>query len=202
MASQVAHIIYAQKYLEKYPSTINKDDFLLGCVFPDIRRIAENISRKDTHMRFSPLDLNFEGLTSFQAGWKFHLYCDMRREEILNKYSFYSIKETDSYWNNPNKQLEDELLYGSYNNWEKIVTYFNNVPEIKPELKISQETISLWYAIIAKYLEKNPDDKSIHIYLSKIGFESEADGMILIIDKLRKNEKVIEVLKKIQNEIV
>ena len=202
MASQIAHIIYAQKYFEKYPSTIDKDEFLLGCAFPDIRRIAENISRKDTHMRFSPLDLNFEGLTSFQAGWKFHTYCDMRREEILNKYKFYTIKDTDKFWNNPTKQLEDSLVYKDYNNWEKVISYFNNVPKIETGLNISQETLSLWYAVIAKYLEKKPDDKSMHIYLSKIGFESEADEMILVIDKLRKNEKVIEVLKKIKGEIV
>ncbi len=202
MASQVAHIIYARKYLDKYPSTIDKDEFILGCVFPDIRRIAENISRKDTHMRFTPLDLNFEGLTSFQAGWKFHLYCDMRREEILNKYKFYTVKDTDKFWNNPNKQLEDSLVYKDYNNWEKVISYFNNVPKIETGLNISQETISLWYAVIAKYLEKKPDDKSMHIYLSKIGFESEADEMIKVIDNLRKNEKVIEVLKKIKDEIV
>jgi len=44
--------------------------------------ITENIKRSDTHSVFSPIDLNFSGLSSFQAGWKFHLYCDIKREEI------------------------------------------------------------------------------------------------------------------------
>ena len=88
MASQIAHIVYAKKYFEKYPSTINKDEFILGCVFPDMRRIDGNIKRKDTHRHYDPLDLDFSGMTAFEAGWKFHLYCDMKREEILNKYDF------------------------------------------------------------------------------------------------------------------
>ena len=64
MASQIAHIIYAKKYFDSLelanfadlsaeekllmPSgKINKDEFILGCVFPDIRRIDKNIKRRE-----------------------------------------------------------------------------------------------------------------------------------------------------------
>ena len=68
MACPVAHIIYVDKYFAKYSSAINKDEFILGCTFPDIRRIDEKIKRKETHLRFDPIDLDFSGFTPFQAG--------------------------------------------------------------------------------------------------------------------------------------
>jgi len=203
MASQIAHIIYTKKYFDKYPSTINKDEFILGCVFPDMRRIDENIKRKDTHRHYDPLDLNFEGLTAFEAGWKFHLYCDMKREEILNKYDFYSLPETESFWHLSAKLLEDEIVYDKYNNWEKLVHYFNRVPFTETGVNVSQETFSLWYAILAKYIEKKPDSSAMRIVLSKLSDLAEkADDIVKSIDVLRKDKKVVEILGKVAEEIV
>lgn len=203
MASQVAHIIYAQKYLKKYPSAVNKDEFLLGCVFPDIRRIDEDIKRGHTHLSFENLDLDFSGLSSFQAGWKFHLYCDMRREEILNKYEFYDLNCASDLWHLPSKIFEDEIVYGEYNNWEKLVHYFNGVPYLENTGGVSRETWDLWYAILAKYMEKKPDGGAMHIFLSKQpALSKKADEIVKTIDKLRKNAKVVEILKKVKDEIV
>jgi hypothetical protein len=203
MASQVAHVIYAQKYLERYPSTMDKDEFVLGCVFPDIRRIDKSIKRKDTHLGFNPLDLDFSGLTSFQAGWKFHLYCDMKREEILAKYNFYSQKETTDFWNLPAKIFEDEVVYEDCKNWEKLIHYFNNIPAVDTGIGVPRETMALWYAIIAKYIEKKPDNKSMKIFLSKLPKLAPIAGDIVkVIDKLRKNGKVVEILSKVKDEIV
>ena len=203
MASQIAHIIYAKKYFDKYPSTINKDEFLLGCVFPDMRRIDGNIKRKDTHRHYEPLDLDFKGLSAFEAGWKFHLYCDMKREEILNKYAFYSLPETESFWHLSAKLLEDEVVYEKYNNWEKLVHYFNNVPFIETDIDVSRETFSLWYAILAKYIEKKPDSKAMRIILSKLpDLAEKADGIVQSIDALRKNGKVTNILAKVTEEVV
>ena len=205
MASQIAHIVYAKKYFEKVPDhgITDKDKFLLGCVFPDIRRIGENIKRKDTHLRFSPIDLNFEGLDDFESGWKFHLYCDMRREEILNNYDFYSLENTTAFYNQTAKMLEDEIVYDSYNNWEKVVNYFNNPPKIDNGINVTRETFELWYAILAKYMEKKPDSRSMKIFLSKqLSVIKKSGNIVDIVDKLRKNGKVIEILKKVKEEIV
>ena len=203
MASQITHIIYSKKYFDKYPSTINKDEFILGCVFPDIRRIDGKIMRKDTHRHYDPLNLDFKDLSAFEAGWKFHLYCDMKREEILNKYGFYSLPETEEFWRLPAKMLEDEISYSIYNNWEKLVHYFNNAPIIRNGINVSQETFSLWYAIVAKYIEKNPDNKSMRIFLSKQpSLAEKVDGVIESVDKLRKDKKAVEILKRVAEEIV
>jgi hypothetical protein len=204
MASQISHIVYAKKLFEQYDLLPEeKDEFILGTTFPDIRRIDGDIKRRDTHLRFSLVDLNFDGMTPFEAGWKFHLYCDMRREEILNNYDFYSLKYTNDFSGQAAKMLEDEIAYDSYDNWKKIADYFDNVPLVSTGIDVPQETFGLWYSIIATYVKKKPDNSSIEIFLSKLirngGNQKE---IVESIDKLRKNDKVIKLLKKVSEEII
>ncbi len=202
MASQVAHIVYAGKYLEKYPME-NSDEFLLGVCFPDIRRIDSKIKRSDTHIILSDLNANLSYLKSFQAGWKFHLYCDMRREEILNNLHFYDLPIAGDYWGLPAKHLEDEVVYESFNDWEKVIKIFNKPPKVEIPHFVSRETFEIWYAILAKYFEKKPDSESIRIFIKKQpGLVKVADDIVKTMDKLRKNSKIVEILAKIKKEIV
>lgn len=204
MASQIAHIVYAKKYLEDdHPSWIDKDEFILGCVFPDIRRIEDGLSRKETHMHFEKIDLDFSGLTSFEAGWKFHLYCDMKREEILSKYDFHSLPGADDFYGQVNKELEDKLIYDKYNNWEKLSHLFNNVPQNGNPLGVSHETMGLWYAIVANYIDEAPDSKSIHIFLSKQkAWVDSADGIVGGVEEMEKNNEIVKILNIISEEII
>jgi hypothetical protein len=201
MAQQIAHVVYAQKYLENNPRK-GGEFFILGTLFPDIRRVAEKISRKDTHLRFSKIDLDFSGMELFEAGWKFHLWCDMRREEILNKYGFYALRGTNLI--EPGvKLMEDELVYDKLKNREKLIFFLNNPPLVKTDLDVSQETVERWYAILAKYLEKKPNDKTIRAFLSKQrGFGENIKEIIDGVGKLRENQKAVEILKKVSDEIL
>jgi hypothetical protein len=221
MASQVAHIIYAKRYFDALEENkkaedlldegaisinsiqkINRDEFFLGCVFPDIRRIEEGIKRRDTHLKFPVVNLDFSGLTSFEAGWKFHLYSDMRREEILNKCDFYSLDKNDETYGQAAKLLEDELIYDEYNNWEKMVSYFRNPPIIDTGINISRETFTLWYAILAKYLEEKPTNKAMRIFLSKLKINGDAEKIMETVEQLYGNNKVVEILEGVVEEIV
>jgi len=201
VASQIAHVVYAKKYLEMHPA-MDADLFLLGTLFPDIRRIADNVKRKDTHILHEELDLEFHGIAPFEAGWKFHLWCDMRREEILNKYEFYKLPYTTDH-DVPPKILEDELIWEKYQNWEKLRMILNNPPEIRIDLPIPQETFGRWYAILAKYFEKKPDDKTIKAFLWKQKkLRGQADELVDLVRKLRENSKVVEILPKVCEEIL
>jgi hypothetical protein len=204
MASPVSHIIYAKKYLEKHPlHNSDEEMFFLGCVFPDIRRVADGLKRKDTHWKFDPIDLDFQGLSPFESGWKFHTYCDMKREEILNKYNFYSLAETTAFGHEPGKLLEDELIYSSYNNWEKIINYFNNPATVEIDLDVPCETFDLWYAMLAKYFKEKPSNTSMSALMSKQGsLANEAKDIIKSLDRLRKNKKAVEILLKVKEEII
>lgn len=221
MASQIAHVIYAKKFFdaldsgqllnklsdeerESYPIVnLNKDEFILGATFPDIRRIDPGIKRNYTHMYFPKLNLDFSGSSFFEAGWKFHLWCDMKREEILNNHDFFSIEGADDFWGLPGKLLEDEIVYDNYNNWEKLCAYFNNPPYIESLDRIDKETFNLWYAILARYMERKPDDKSMRVFLLKQPSNApQVKDIRKSVDKLRANKKVLDILGKIQQEII
>ena len=202
MASQIAHIVYAKKYFEKHPSAeIKKDLFFLGAVFPDVRRVDNTIKRRDTHLRFAPLDLNFQGLDSFQAGWKFHLYCDMKRDEILRNARFY--RKISSQSDLPPKILEDELIYDEYNNWEKLAALLNDPPEIKFDIRVPAESLHLWYAIIANYLKQKPNEKFARAFLVKQpSLVNKINDIMKAVIEIRANKEATEILENIKNEIV
>ncbi|HAI74464.1 MAG TPA: hypothetical protein DCS28_02180 [Candidatus Moranbacteria bacterium] len=220
MASPVSHIVYAKKYFDSLENgkinsdfsdeekmnnarKINKDEFILGAVFPDIRVIEPNIKRADLHLKFEPLTLDFSGLASFEAGWKFHLYCDMRREEILNNKKFYNLKNTAELFGRPAKFTEDELVYEEYNNWEKLAYYFRNPPVIDLGGSIDRQTIVLWYAILAKYIEEKVTIKTTRIFLSKhIKLTPKVDEIINAVLKLRENAAAVKILLTVKDEIV
>jgi hypothetical protein len=204
MASQVAHIVYAFKYLESNPGKVpDPDMFFLGSCFPDVRRIDPKVKRADTHLILEDLNLDLGYLDSFNAGWKFHLFCDMRREEILNKYNFYDLPGAGDLWHLANKHLEDEVVYDVYNNWEKIVSLFNNAPFVENNINVSRETFSVWYATLAKYFEIKPTSATMAIFLSKQPKLAPIAGEIVAsVDKLRKNGKVVELLEKVKDEII
>lgn len=204
MASQVTHIVYAKKYLEKYPSAeIKKDLFLLGSVFPDIRYIDKSIKRSDTHLKFSPIDLNFSGHDSFQAGWKFHLYSDMKREEILRNVGIYGLFPKDVSWDRALKMAEDELLYEKFNNWGKITAFFNDPPlTFLPEF-VPKESYYLWYAVLSKYMSEKPNEKSMHVFLSKLILPIEkTNDVIEKISKIKQNERAMDLLGGVYELIV
>lgn len=181
----------------------NADKFLLGACFPDIRRIEPKIKRSDTHIILSDLNSDLHYLEPFQAGWKFHLYCDMRREEILNNSGFYDLSGAGDLWGLPAKHLEDEVVYEDFNDWSRIIKLFNNPPEIELPHRVSREVFEVWYAILAKYFEKNPTSSTMKIFLKKQPkLAGLADEIVKIVDKLRKNDKVTESLGRVKEEII
>lgn len=214
MASQIAHIIYDNQLFRKLDESgiaglilpaekLNREEFMLGSVFPDVRRIDRRIKRKDTHMHFPIINLDFSELSSFEAGWKFHLYCDMRREEILNKYDFYNLKDASEHYGHPAKLLEDELLYDFYDNWEKVSLYFRNPPFYQALDSVDEDTYRLWYAMISRFFEKKPDDFSLKNFLVKqVNLDAKIDILINYVEKLRRNKKAKEILLKIKDEII
>ncbi len=212
MAFPVSHVVYAKYYLDQHPA-MDADLFLLGTLFPDIRRVTDEVSRRDTHQYFKKLDTDFSGLTPFDAGWKFHLWCDMRREEILNGYNFYDLLSTTEY-DAPPKLLEDELVYEKYQNWEKLRNILNNPPAVEmnlalsrepraADLEVSGETMEHWYAIIAKYFEKKPDDKTMKAFVFKQrSLHKHVQEIVDVVGKLRNNSKVTEILGKVCEKIL
>jgi len=61
----------------------------------------------------------------------------------------------------------------------------------------------LWYAILAKYVERKPENKTIRIFAVKTLEDPEnTESIMKSVDELQKNDKVVEILKKIKDQIV
>lgn len=203
MASQIAHIVYAQKYFDAYAPKFSQGEFLLGCIFPDIRRIAPQLKRRDTHMILDTLNLDLGYLDSFHAGWKFHLYCDMRREEVLNQAGFYEMEGAGDHDGLAAKLLEDELVYESYPKWGALASFLNRVPRIETGIDVSRETFELWYAMIAKYVEKKPDNLTRSAFVAKQpSLADRCAEIIAAVDKIRKSDRVVKLLSDVSEKMI
>jgi len=95
------------------------------------------------------------------------------------------------------------LIYDEYNNWEKISSLFNDPPFFETDFFIGKDIFDLWYSIVATYISKKPDDKSMAIFLSKQkNLPADISEIMDIISKLRQDKEVVEKLKKIPNQII
>jgi hypothetical protein len=63
--------------------------------------------------------------------------------------------------------------------------------------------MGLWYALLARYIEKKPDEKTIHIFLSKQpSLAEKADDVVKSMNRLRESGKAVEILERVADEIV
>lgn len=202
MASQISHILYADQYLLKYPRPASKEDFIVGVLFPDIRRIS-NLTREQTHQHFLELDLNFEGLSSFEAGWKFHVWCDLRRNELLRDYGFFDLDVLKGCHYLSYYFLEDKLLWGKYDNWETIYNIIVNHPRVKTYRALNKQDWKFWYEIVGKYLKKEPSRQSIEKFCQQQpSLATKATRIVDEMEKLEKNKNVVDKLMKVHQSLL
>ena len=207
MASQISHIIYAKRFLAtNLKLNLNEGEFLCGCVFPDIRRISEEIRRMKTHFVFEE-NCNMNGLNSFEAGWKFHIYCDKKRELLLKSLGFYNIKGTHSNEDASNKLLEDMLLYNQIHKdeWRKIQKMLFDKADSNDFPASTKEAVNRWYLSIAEYIDKKPEKESFLRLLSDFN-TSKQKSLVIVSDayNLKRNKEVTGLFKtyfKIFSEI-
>lgn len=197
MATPISHVIYADRFLKKHPQKFKWDDFMLGIIFPDIRRVS-NVSREETHNRFKNLDLNFDGLSGFESGWKFHVWCDLRRNEFLRDKKFYEIKGIASAYYLSYYFLEDCLIWDKYNNWENVSYLYKNPPHYATSEKIYLSDWNFWYEIVAKYILSKPNEQSIREFIRhQPTVAAKIDRIAREFEFFKKNAKVVEILESV-----
>lgn len=175
---------------------------MLGASFPDIRRIS-NITRAQTHNCFENLDLNFEGMTAFEAGWKFHVWCDLRRNEVLLEKGFFEIDEVHDCYYFSCYLLEDKLVWSEYNNWETLGNYFSDSTLIDVFENLTDGDWMFWFDVTKDFITNQPDKTSMRKLIRSFpSFVGRADMILEETDKLLKNKKVIEILTNIHKDIL
>lgn len=202
MAFLVSHVVYTDRFLKKNPGVGNGQEFLLGVLFPDIQKVS-NVTREQTHNKFRELDLKFEGLSSFEAGWKFHVWCDLRRNEIIRDCGFVDIIKSKKYNYFSYFLLEDQIIWEKYGNWETLSLFLRNAPFRDLFEELSNEDWTFWYEAVADFISEKPNKNSIAKILRKTpNLAGKVEKITAEIEELEKDKKMVEFLKGIHLKII
>ncbi|MEX0849326.1 MAG: hypothetical protein WD055_03790 [Candidatus Dependentiae bacterium] len=192
-AAPVTHIVLALSVLHLLPPTIDKQAFIVGTSFPDIRYLAK-LDRKLTHIE--PVTWNdiIKEKSSFRAGMLFHNLVDNIRMQHFEP-CFYQRKTSHSeiykiFFPLVMKTAEDNALYQKIDSWKEISSYFNTVYQEEKDFGIDKQIIKEWHTILQNYLKEKPNVNSINLFLSNEGQK-----------KLRTNIQQFNIKKEFENLI-
>lgn len=162
MAAPLAHIILALQALVLLPSITDKQAFIVGTSFPDIRYPASAyVDRNATHW----LDVTWEDVKNeadpFKAGMFFHSLVDVVRMRYLESEPIISpiIYETAQHCA-AFKFFEDVYLAKRYEKLiasEHLAAYFKNILPQEQHFTIPDNLIQQWHDALVLYLS-NPID--------------------------------------------
>lgn len=203
MASPIAHIVYAEDFLNSVQYSFSREwrnEFIAGSLFPDIIRLLPYTSRELTHNRY-PVDLDLSALRPFYAGWKFHLYCDKAREYFLKREDFYGIPHSKDCSYAANKFLEDMLIYEGFSSYEDL-SEFLYLFDLSVD-GIDRNTIRQWYQSISEYVGKKPDFSNIEIILERFKTaDNDIEVALQSIRVLKEDKRAVTLLGLVSDNIM
>lgn len=152
MAAPVGHIICALALINSGKINISdKDAFLVGTSFPDIRYIT-NIERRITH-KFDGNDLIyiFNTESSFEMGRRFHIFVDQEREKYMKDHKVYKFIKPTLPKTHTLKIIEDHILYPRLLAFDSHQVFYKIYDE-ELEYGLKKEEIRKWHDILETYL--------------------------------------------------
>jgi hypothetical protein len=192
-AAPVTHIVLALSVLHLLPPTIDKQAFIVGTSFPDIRYLAK-LDRKLTHIEPVTWHDITKETSSFRAGMLFHNLVDNIRIQHF-ELCFYQRKAPHSqtyrtFFPLVMKTAEDNVLYHKVSNWTEISGYFDTIYQEEKDFGIDEKIIKEWHSKLQNYLKEKPIAQSLDPFLSD---ESQAT--------LRKSAAKFDITKEFNNLI-
>jgi len=157
------HILIAEKVYDEFFKHLDRNAFLIGTCFPDIRYPAK-IDRQRTHVK----DLSLSYIRSqpaFQAGMYFHNMVD----GVWNGYvggfyeTLFSVVPHDQAMLHTLKILQDKYLYPFYTVWDQIAVLFTTVLPEERTFGIDEAMLLRWHKMLALYLHKPPDRNDLEM---------------------------------------
>lgn len=185
MAGAISHVVYAEKALATFLSTSNKDLFLIGTLFPDIRTPAK-LERKKTH----PLNLYLDDVRAeqdpFTAGLLFHSVIDEARENFVIKQKVYDLIPEIYSSHIALKVCEDRYLYSKISSWEALAQLNDTIYEPELRFGVLRPIIVQWHEMHRKLFRESITE--VGSPLMQLGFESDfisdIEAMIQQIEQL------------------
>jgi hypothetical protein len=170
MASQITHLVIADRLYQKYFSKFDKGRFFAGNIFPDIRYLNV-ISREATHPKISTVEEILKEEDSFQAGVLLHGLVDLVRERFMVARKMYDVCPIADLTHTSLKLYEDEYYFNRVTDWESICSMLDYKDT---NYDIPAEKLELWYSALKKYIMAGPSQASREEVVVAIGFPENA----------------------------
>lgn len=157
-AGPMTHLYLAEKYCDKHNIQDEKDrrDFFVGALFPDIRYIAD-IERESTHPITNEIQEVAATPTLFEAGMRFHVWVDIKREQFVEESGIYNIviPFAEDHQTTLLKFIEEEILADQYNGL-RWFGCFDGILAEEESFAIAQERIEKWHSLVQYSMQYRP----------------------------------------------
>lgn len=168
MAAQVTHVALANRIFSKYFSDLNKQEFIIGTTFADIRYLG-HVKRTQTHtMNLSFSDVLKEK-NSFQAGLLFHSFIDELREKFMVENGVYDYIPNTHPATQAIKFLEEKFFYKDVKNWSEITRYYNVVLNEELDFGMPKEVIMFWHSLLVNFFHSSVTINDCVVLMKEIG---------------------------------
>ncbi len=156
MAGPVGHVVCALALLKSGAVDIaDRDAFLAGTNFPDIRYIT-NIERATTHkMEGDGIGYVLSAPTSFEAGRRFHVFVDHEREKHMLKSQAYRFIKSGPLKTQMLKIVEDHIMFDKLKNNFDEKEIFGRIYADEQTFNVKDADISTWHLILRTYLDQS-----------------------------------------------
>jgi hypothetical protein len=200
MAAHITHAALAERVYDKHFYKLNRRDFLIGALFPDIRYLG-HVKREITHFEKINFDHILAEKNSFLAGMLYHSFVDKIREEWMVGNGLYDLIPYEHRWMQAVKLFEDRFFYSDIPNWQIVEAYFKNILPDELKFGMSKDVIEQWHSVLVKYFMYQPTAASILTSTKEMGLSEQiAHDINLHIEVIEKNKNLIKLAQKFHDE--
>ncbi|MFA7193622.1 MAG: hypothetical protein WC087_01765 [Candidatus Paceibacterota bacterium] len=194
MANQITHIVLAEKMSDELFKKFDKESFLVGTVFPDIRYL-KIIDREKTHLKGLSIKDVLDEENSFIAGLKYHSLVDEAREKYMVEKGIYSIVPDSKFITQAIKIYEDEILYSKVSDWNEVAKFLDKVLPEETQLVAQGEGVKMWHFLLQEYFKDSPTDISRKNFILGLGYSEEvALEVNELIGEIRNIPEIREII--------
>lgn len=155
MAAPAGHIFCALAFLSTGGEIADKNAFLVGTNFPDIRYTTD-VPRSTTH-KILRHDLNYvlETDSSFEAGRRFHVFVDEEREKYMRERGALRFVEEGPLKTQMLKLIEDHILFHKLKNKFDPAQVFSKIYDEERKFSLDDSSIETWHRLLSTYLDQS-----------------------------------------------
>jgi hypothetical protein len=190
MAAPATHIVLADTLIPKYFPNVDRDAFIVGTSFPDIRYLGV-IEREKTHIFAGGIN-SISQTNSFDAGVNFHVLVDRVRSEYMKKNNVYDLLPQSRFIKQALRMYEDQVLCSEIGEWQEVVKYFDSVYPEEMRYGIDEEKIKNWHQLIVEYLSEQPAQKeTMRTFITSLTLPVvAADEIVELVQQIDKAGRV------------